>query len=58
MTEVEKELSDKEKAEATWEENKREHIAETYVATEMASKALFFNPAPGHRSKFFKWLGR
>ena len=24
----------------------------------MASKALFFNPAPSHRAKFFKWLGQ
>ena len=58
MTAVEKKLSDKEKAEYTWEEDSRELMAETYVATEMSSKALFFNPAPSHRSKFFKWLGQ
>ena len=58
MTEEERKLADKDKVEATWEEDLREYTAEKYVANEMASKALFFNPAPSHRPEFFKWLGR
>ena len=53
MTEAEIKMSDKEKAEAIWEVDRREHIAGTYVATEMASKALFFQPGTKPPVKIF-----